>query len=172
MLRWTTYTISPSQSEFWYENRAGVYLYIWYDSISIKIVRQNYSRFKAAYLQCGWYKYIGIFFIFCQIFGIIDDFWLILMAALYELLSLVTHFIDTSQIKDPDFKIFIKKLLTKNLCHFTRLAPFGLVKTGQNFGLYCIGSCTNLGSYSFWWTSANRVAVLFWIISWVCGKLF
>ena len=37
-------------------------------------------------------------------------------------------------------------------------------KTGQYFGLYCIGSCTNLGaySYSFWrTTSAHRVAALF-----------
>ena len=37
-------------------------------------------------------------------------------------------------------------------------------KTGQYFGLYCIGSCTNLGAYSYsLWrtTSAHRVAALF-----------
>ena len=58
------------------------------------------------------------------------------------------------------FQIFWNKILLV----FYLTCTIWVSKTGQYFGLYCIGSCTNLGaySYSFWrTTSAHRVAALF-----------
>ena len=58
------------------------------------------------------------------------------------------------------FQIFWNKILLV----FYLTCIIWVSKTGQYFGLYCIGSCTNLGaySYSFWrTTSAHRVAALF-----------
>ena len=55
------------------------------------------------------------------------------MAALYELLSLVTHFIDTSQIKDPDFKIFIKKITDEKSLSFYSTCTFWVSKNRTEF---------------------------------------
>ena len=90
------------------------------------------------------------------------------MAALYELLSLITHFIGTSQIKDQTSKYFFLNIgiIVKIYIILLDLHLFGLVKTGQIFGLYCIGSCTNLGGFT---PSGGHQHIewplYFWIIS-------
>ena len=59
---------------------------------------------------------------------------------------------------------YFQILWNKILLVFYLTCTIWVSKTGQYFGLYCIGSCTNLGaySYSFWrTTSAHRVAALF-----------